>query len=233
MSAYANSSCWRWNGAADVEPAYEESKMTNYETPSPDGETGAPVSLLDIIAETESSSADAPLGVIRIGTDAAFVSFFTEDVVPISAHYLEGTDSWAGTHAQCLGDGCPACRAGLTKTEYLLLPIVDRLDGIVKVLRITRQKGPGKLLTELGQVLALPDRDKLIVRITRSKNYVHHIAIEAETELDPDLVEAVRAFSQRMDAGALDVKDVIPLFTADDLATHERIAKRLTLVRQV
>jgi hypothetical protein len=194
-----------------------------------DEHTGA-VSLFDVLSETSDEGANTALEVVRIGADAAFVSFFTDDVVPVSAHYLEGTDSWAGTYARCLGDGCPACRAGLTKTDYLLLPVVDRLEGAVKVLRITRQKGPGKLLTELGQVLSLPDRDGLVVRIVRNRNFIHSLSVESESQLDPDLVEAVRAFTERADSGVLDVASVMPSFTAEELATHERISKRLKLV---
>lgn len=188
------------------------------------------VSLFDVLSDTTDDGANSALEVVRVGTDAAFVSFFTYDVVPVSAHYLEGTESWTGTYARCLGDGCPACRAGLTKTDYLLLPVVDRLEGAVKVLRVNRQKGPGKLLTELGQVLALPDRDRLVVRIVRNKNYVHTLSVESESELDHDLVAAVRTFTEKVDSGAIDVASVMPSFSVEELATHERIAKRLKLV---
>lgn len=189
------------------------------------------ISLLDVIAQTDDGDTGATLDVIRIGTDANFISLFTQDVVPVPAHYLEATDNWAGTYARCLGDKCPACQAGLNKTNYLLLPVLDRLEGAVKVLRITHQKGPGKLLTELGQVLAMPDRDRLVVRITRNRNYVHQLAIESETDLDPDLAAVVGTFIEKVEQGTLDISSVIPLFSVEDMATHEKIAKRLTLVR--
>ena len=152
-----------------------------------DQSSTATVSLLDALFETDEGDSTGTLEIIRIGTDASFVSLFTEDAVPVAAHYLEATETWAGTYAQCTGDGCPACRAGLTRTEYLLLPVVDRLDGAVKVQRMNRQKGPGKLLTELGQVLRLPNRDDLVIRITRNRNFVHKLEIEAETAPDPDV----------------------------------------------
>ncbi len=190
------------------------------------------VSIFDVIAETNEEDKEASLEVLRIGTDVNFVSFFTDHLKPVSAHYLEATETWAGTYAKCLGDDCPACKAGLTPTEYFLMPVIDRLEGRVKVLRITRQKGPGKLLTELGQVLALPDRDKLIVRITRNNQYIHKLEIESERDLDPDLVRVMSEFTARVNAGALNVEDVIPSFSECEMSTHEQIAKRLALVSQ-
>ncbi len=190
------------------------------------------ISLFDAIAETETGVDGDALEIIRIGTDANFISLFTHDVVPVSAHYLEATDDWSGTYAQCHGDVCPACQAGLSKTEYVLLPVLDRLEGQVKVLRITRQKGPGKLLTELGQVLAMPDRDRLVVRIVRSRNYVHQLTFESETDLDPALADAVRAFTEKVEKGVLHVKNVIPQYSIEEMVTHDKIAKRLLLVRK-
>ena len=194
---------------------------------------GSPtISLFDAIAEADDTGTGDALGTVRIGTDASFISVFTEDVVPVSAHYLPATDTWDGTYAQCLGEACPACKAGLNRSDYLLLPVMDRVEGLVKVLRITRKKGPGQLLTELGQVLAMPGRERLVVRIIRTKNYIHQVAIASEGDLAPDLVEAVRAFGEKVRQGVLDVSKVIPRFTAEELQTHAGIAKRLSLGRQ-
>lgn len=191
------------------------------------------VSIFDVIAETNEGDKEAALEILRIGTDVNFVSFFTDHLKPVSAHYLEATEHWAGTYAKCLGEDCPACKAGLSPTEYLLLPVIDRLEGRVKVLRVTRQKGPGKLLTELAQVLAMPDRDKLIVRITRNNQYIHKLEIESERDLDPDLVRVMSEFTSRVNAGAINIDDVIPSFSEHEMSTHEQIAKRLTLVNQL
>jgi hypothetical protein len=43
-------------------------------------------------------------------------------------------------------------------------------------------------------------------------------------------VAAVRTFTEKVDSGILDVASVMPSFSAEELATHERIAKRLKLV---
>jgi hypothetical protein len=190
------------------------------------------ISLFDAIAEADDTGTGDALGMVRIGTDASFISVFTQDVVPVSAHYLPAIDTWDSTYAQCLGEACPACKAGIHRSDYLLLPVVDRVEGLVKVLRITRKKGPGQLLTELGQVLAMPGRDRLVMRITRNRNYVHQVAIASEGDLAPDLVEAVRAFDEKVNQGVLDVSKVIPRFTAEELLTHTGIAKRLSLGRQ-
>jgi hypothetical protein len=190
------------------------------------------ISLFDAIAEADDTGKDDSLGFVRIGTDANFISVFTADAVPITAHYLPATDTWDKTYVQCLGEDCPACKAGLKRSDYLLLPVVDRVEGLVKVLRITRKKGPGQLLTELGQVLAMPGRERLVVRIIRTENYIHRVAIASESDLAPDLVEAVKAFSEKVTQGVLDVSKVISRFTAEELLTHTGIAKRLSLGRQ-
>lgn len=100
------------------------------------------ISLFDAIAEADDTGKGDVLGFVRIGTDASFKCVFTADAVPVSAHYLPATDTWDGTYAQCLGEDCPACKAGILRSDYLLLPVVDRVEGQVKVLRITRKKGP-------------------------------------------------------------------------------------------
>ena len=187
------------------------------------------ISLLDALAETEADDESGAVEMLRIGADASFVSLFTEDVIPVSSHFLEATDSWDRTYARCLGDDCPACKAGLSRAEHLLLPVIDRIEGRVKVLRITRQKGPGKLLTELGQVLAMPNREDLVLRITRKKNFVHTVTFESEQAFDPELAQAVRSFTDKVEAGVLDVTSVIPVFPAEELATHEKIARALKL----
>lgn len=206
--------------------------LTVVKDPELENPRTATISLLDVIAEPDESGARAVLETLRIGADASFVSLFTGDVAPLSYHYLERDGDWDGTYAQCLGAECPACKAGLTKTDGLLLPVMDRLDGRVKVMRITRQKGPGKLLTELGQILAMPNRDRLVVRITRDRNYVNHVAIEAEESIDPDLAQAVATFMEKVESGVIEIPSVIPFFSAEEMATHGRIAKRLSLVRR-
>lgn len=188
------------------------------------------VSLLDALAQHDDDGVNAALAVLKLGAEAQLVSLFTEDAVPVTSHYLEATETWTGTYARCLGEGCPACKAGLNKSNHLFLPVVDRLDGLIKILKIPTQKGPGKLLTEIGQVLSMPNRSNLIIGITRNQNFVHHVTIEAEGAPDPEVLAAIKTFLDRVDQGVLRVIDTIPEFPAAELATHERIAKRLTIV---
>lgn len=78
----------------------------------------------------------------------------------------------------------------------------------------------------------MPGRERLVVRIIRTENYIHRVAIASESDLAPDLVEAVRAFGEKVTQAVLDVSKVISRFTAEELLTHTAIAKRLALGRQ-
>lgn len=52
------------------------------------------MSLFDAIAQAEDSG-DLP-GMVRISTDASFISAFTQDAMPVSAHYVPATETWDG-----------------------------------------------------------------------------------------------------------------------------------------
>ena len=66
----------------------------------------------------------------------------TGDGVCVDAHYLEEAEDWSPGYIQCTGDDCPACAAGINRSRFLLLPVVDRVEGKVKLLRVPAQKGP-------------------------------------------------------------------------------------------
>ena len=153
----------------------------------------------------------------------------TGDGVCVDAHYLEEAEDWSPGYIQCTGDDCPACAAGINRSRFLLLPVVDRVEGKVKLLRVPAQKGPGKLLTEIMKVLGLENRDDVIAKITREGRYAYLVEPKPSPELDPEIIRAVRRFKELIDDGGIDLTDSVTKFTADEIATHPKIAQRLRL----
>ena len=177
----------------------------------------------------EDSAAHGVPEVLRIGKTPSLVSFFTTDGVAINAHYLPDADDWPTGYVRCAGDGCPACTAGITVNSFLMLPVADRVEGKVALLRVPTQKGPGKLWTEIKKVLDLPERDKIIAKIMREGRYNYIVEPVAAPDHDPQIIRAVQRFSEGAEAGEVDLADSMPIYPNDDLATHPQIAKRLQL----
>lgn len=183
-------------------------------------------------AESDAEASGPKLEILRIGRDASYISFFTTDGVPVAAHYLEEAEDWAPGYVQCTGDGCPACRAGLQASRFLLLPVVDRVQGRIALLRISAQKGPGKLVTEIGKILGLPDRENIVAKITRDGRYNYTVEPRPAPEHDPEIVRAVQRFVEQAAAGEIDLAASIATVLAAELAKHPRIARALALEGQ-
>ena len=187
------------------------------------------ISILDFLAESEIDNEPGSLEVLRLGVEPVFVSFFTSNVVDEPTHFLDGTETWTRGYYRCLGDSCPACQAGLERKRYLLLPVVDRVDGRVKVIRIPVMKGPGKLLTEVGKIFTAPDCEKLIVQITRNRDFTHNVSIQNSAEIDPEVAAAAQRFTTGVEDDSIDIGSVTTLVSVEDMAGHEKIARLLEL----
>lgn len=187
------------------------------------------ISLRDVLVSSHDDTDLTELKSLKITEDPVYVTFFTYDAVPVAMHYLEATDTWSGGYYRCPGPDCPACKLGIPLTHSHLLPVVDRLDGGIKVLRIPSQKGPGKLLTELGLVLTDPHMDKMIVTVTR-RGYTYRVNVQRHESVDPEVAIAAQRFVDAVNAGGVNVLDTVPAISIEDMKTHERIARRLSLV---
>jgi hypothetical protein len=200
---------------------------TAVETPAP--ATSSLVSLSDWLVTADQDGKNAQLAVLRLSTEPAYISLFTDQGADIRAHYLEQTENWSGGYVHCFGAGCPACGANIERKRYLLLPVADLTDAAVKVLRVPFEKGPGKLLTELMKILGLPDRAEILTKIVRTKNYQYVVDAHRQGTPNPDVMAAVKRFLERLNAGAIDVRSVVGNLSAPEMAQHERVAKRLAL----
>lgn len=172
---------------------------------------------------------DMTLSTLRLSSEPAYVSFFTDQGADVEAHYLDAAADWAGGYVHCLGQACPACRARIDRKRFLLLPVADLTDALIKVLRVPAEKGPGKLRTEITKVLTLPNRDSLVVTITRGRNYQYAVEARRSDVLAPDVGAAIKRFVEVLNAGAIDLRAPVIAMAAEEMAQHERVAKRLAL----
>ena len=187
------------------------------------------VALSDWIATADRDGRHAQLALLRLSTEPAYVSLFTDQGADVRAHYLEQSEIWAGGYVHCLGAGCPACAANIERKRSLLLPVADLTDGTVKVLRVPFEKGPGKLQTELTKILALPDRAAIVTKIVRTKNFQYVVDAHRQAASNPDVLAVVKRFLERLNAGAIKLQSVFGNLPAEEMAQHERVAKRLAL----
>lgn len=187
-------------------------------------------SALDLADEPHATQDTSSLETLRLGQDTTFLSVFTHQGLVVKRHYLEATDSFAGGYSACLGEQCPACRAGIKANEVLRLPVVDRLTARIKLLDVPTQRGPGKLLTELQPALKAADPETFVVQVIRDAKYVYHVTLQAQGEADPEIAGRVQAFADQMEAGEVDLMSGLQVLTADEMRVHETIAQRLKLV---
>src|SRR4051794_16384323 len=67
-----------------------------------------------------------------------YLMFFTSQGEQLASHYDEAERSYL-----CLGEGCPACGAGVRSTKHVYLPVWDAQNRRVAVLKFdARSDGP-------------------------------------------------------------------------------------------
>jgi hypothetical protein len=115
------------------------------------------------------------------------------------------------------------------RKRFVLLPVADLTDGMIKILRVPAEKGPGKLVTELVKVLNLPSRADIITKISRIKNYQYVVEAHREDVLNPDILAAIKRFVQELEAGLVNLGSIVTRIPASEMVQHERIARRLEL----
>lgn len=187
------------------------------------------MSALDLLDEVSVVDDAAPLEVVRIGQDTSFISIFTQHGLLAQRHFLDATDRYPRGYYACIGSQCPACSAGIKANQVLRLPVVDRVSATIKLLDVPTQRGAGKLLTELQPALKAEHPEKFIVHISRDRNFVYHVSLQAQNELDPEVAERIHSFAKRMDGGKVSLEVGLQVLSREEMLEHELIAKRLQL----
>src|SRR5215469_28442 len=171
------------------------------------------VSLADLATKSDK---DEPLTVLTIRPEPVYVSLFTDQGLPVTTHYLERAETWTGGYVYCLGKDCPACAALVDRKSFVLLPDVDLTDGLIKILQVLAEKGPGRLLTELVKVLSLPNRADIVTKISRISYQQYVVEADREDALKPDIAAAIKRFVQEVEAGLVDPGSIVTRMPASE-----------------
>lgn len=190
--------------------------------------TSPQMTSIDDLLNAEEEISDQPLETVWLKEEPSYLNIFTKNVLQVDAHYLKGDTILSNGYYRCIGDSCPACKAELQKQAFVLLPVVDFYDATVKILRIPRQKGPGKLLTEIGKVTSLPDPSSVMTKITKGSNNKYSVDVK-ERQSDGDIAAAVKRFQKQIEAGMVEIGSVVPELSRADMASHAEVAKKLKL----
>lgn len=181
-------------------------------------------SLFDLALATGGDDA-APLRELRLGGEPAVVMLFTADIEQSLLHWEK--DPRFNCYVVCPGPGCPLCWLGNAPSEFALLPVLNCESGEVEVLRVSRQRGVGKLMDGLLPVLARRDLAENVVVIQRDTPYSPHIVtVEPLASGASRHEDAIEQFKEQV-AGGLKLTSAFCAPTAAELLEAARIAKKI------
>lgn len=182
------------------------------------------VSLIDL-AKSSGGDDSAPLRELRIGGEPAIVMVFTADVEVALFHWEK--DPRFNCYVICPGAGCPLCWLGNAPKDFALLPVLNCESGAVEVLRVSRQRGAGKLIDGLLPVLVRSDLADNVVVIRRDNPQSPYIVTVQPLALGASRHEdAIEQFKERVAAG-LKLTSAFCAPTSAELLEAERIAKKI------
>lgn len=168
---------------------------------------------------------DAPLELVRLGTDEVAVIPFTNDVVAVSLHYCDAAEIQG--YVTCGGTGCVLCRAGKKPDQRMLLPVYLPASQSVGVLPISPVSRPGSLRPQIMPILRSGKRVALLISKPDKAKFT--VATVELTEGMDDGAQAIKAFMGRWEANEVDLTSVFPKLDNRDLAEIPSVAAMLQL----
>jgi len=177
--------------------------------------------LLKTDAEVGVSSDLPTISVWRLAV--YFLMFFTTRLAKFASHFDPDTRK----SILCLDATCPACKAGLKRTEHIYLPAWDVQNHRIVVLRVdSRNDGPARQIAQFIETY----RPKLhdVVAIMDCKGDGHGtFTITAHSplaETDRGAL-ACKAFCDGLEAGAINLRDCVQRLSAEDMAKVASVKK--------
>ena len=165
---------------------------------------------------------------------SAFVRPFTDQEETVKVHYLtsKGPGSQQQGYVRCLGEGCPACAAGIQPRELELLPVYNADDGEVQVLQLpVPQDERQKALSLRNQILRVFGENPetftdILIPIDR-KNAWEYVVGEPQELGDVDTgEEAVSEFTRlNEEERSVWVRSVIQELSKNDIEANFPIVK--------
>ncbi len=177
-------------------------------------------SVFDAFESAPSSNPALREGWIR--TDPTPYLFFTTDSESVALHWER--DPQVKCYLQCLGLECPYCKMGTTAQDFVLLPVYDLEDRVVKVVKISLAQGPEALATKLLPMLKTQDLASTAFLISQSNRQYRVDTRKLGENADRGLLE-IKAFQSQYESG-LRLTDAFRKMTADEIRGIERLQWR-------
>jgi hypothetical protein len=152
-----------------------------------------------------------------------YLVFFTLVPDKFASHYDDDAKSYL-----CLGDGCPACGAGVRATDHVYLPVWDAQNRRVAVLKFdTRPDGPAQkvlsFLTDYQHQLA----DVVAVVDCKGRGEFTITARELLPETDRGAL-ACQEFCRGLEAGTVSLHSCVKQLKAEEVAQLASVKRNAT-----
>ncbi|MBF0380580.1 MAG: hypothetical protein HQL69_06165 [Magnetococcales bacterium] len=159
--------------------------------------------------------------IMRLSQSQTPMVLFTPNALKVGLHFHENQ------YCQCNGKGCLLCQLGRKRTDKYVMPIYLPETMNVALLPITDHKVPGSLLPQLTRYLS-PDTLTLVF-VSRVDNAHFHVESGLNLEETPQMLSTIQHFNSQVSAGNVDLANVFPQFTNEELAKSQEIALLMRL----
>lgn len=163
----------------------------------------------------------------KLSESPAPAVFISDAVEKTFVHYTDFEDLHGYT--KCNGEGCLLCRAGNKAAERILMPAYNPISKTVQVLSMGTYNSPTSLLP---QILALVDFEQEQLFMMSRQGFKFTVNVKSLPESLLLDMEAIKAFSNLLDADKLTLADIYRTLTNDELAAFPSIQTMLTVVGQ-
>jgi hypothetical protein len=155
-----------------------------------------------------------------------YVIFFTLYPEMFDSHH----DKEKGSYL-CLGDGCcPACDAGIKKTEHIYLPVWDVQSRRVAVLKFdTRPDGPARTILPFLRLYKSQLAEVVAVLDCRGGGDFTIIAHELQPETDRGAL-ACKQFDDSLEAGTINLRRCVSNLSAQEIGNLKSVKQAMVPV---
>jgi hypothetical protein len=196
---------------------------------SPEG-AGPPLSdALDKWGQ-EAGAAGPPsyISELRLGQDERLALLFTTSVAEAYIHYVDWPE--VRGYVRCPGPSCLLCQIGRHRERRDLLPVFEPIGGLVSVLAVSPTVRPQSLRAQLLPLLReVREGTPVLVGLHRPDMGRYTVTrLELPKDADNGAQQTLR-FTQRLQAGDINLADIYPVIPDDTLAGISSVAAAMQL----
>lgn len=187
--------------------------------PSPSGQ---PVNGLALWDDEALDAQGGSLEIVRLDRNERLVIPFTTSMVRTEQHYIKFA-AVSGS-VMCNGPDCLLCRVGQQPEVRDLLPVYDVLDKAIGVLAVAPNQRPNALRPGLAPVLRrVAKGGGALLMSLRKDGYRYSVVAEPLPEGADDGVSIIRDFTERFEAGSVDLTSPVQRLANEDLAAIDEV----------